>query len=98
MAIGETVGIMLSNLGVTLPIIVLVITALGSLIFMAVELRLGLMTLFFMYAVEFLAFWRYGVTGTDLTFTAMALLSSFVLMTLSLLLVKSKQGNYGGIL
>jgi hypothetical protein len=95
--IETVVGDLVSNLGVTFTQLVLLMTVLGSLIFIAVELRLGLLLLFFMTGIETIVFWSYGVATTDLSMVVSVFLSSFVLMAVSLLLIKPKQG-YGGII
>jgi hypothetical protein len=104
MPIGEIIGGLIGNLGVTFPQWVILITVLGSIIFMAVEVRFGLMMLFLMVGFETVVFWYsqtyitgLGITGGDMILMASVLLGVFVLMTLSLLMVKSKQGyQYGG--
>lgn len=105
MTIGEILVSLISNLGVTWPQLVLIITALGVMIFMAVELRFGLMMMFFMFAFETLVFWYsmnnvpdLGITTVDLTLSTSVTLASFVIMTLSLLITKSKQGYNEGII
>lgn len=97
MTMAEVLTLLIGNLGITLPQLVLLITALGSLIFMALDLRLGLMMLFFMFGIETVAFWAAAVASYDLYLAISALLASFVLMALSLLMSKPKD-YYGGIL
>lgn len=98
MALSNIVILIFGTLGVTLPQFILLITALGAVIFIAVELRFGLMMLFFMFAVELIAFWSYGVAYIDLILSVMCLLATFVCMTLSLLLVRSGQQHPGGLI
>lgn len=98
MPIAETAALMVGNLGVTVTQLVLLLTALGSIIFMAVELRLGFMMMFMLFGVEFVILWSYGAQVGDLTLAGICLLASFVTMTLSLLLIRPKQNVYGGII
>ena len=91
MPISDVVLVLVGNLEVTLPQLVLIITTLGSLIFMAVDMRFGLMILFFLYGVEVIIFWSAGVAAIDLTLSVMCLLAALVMMTLSLLVTRSKQ-------
>lgn len=96
MSMTSIVLVLIGNLGVTLPQLVIIVTTLGSLIFMAVELRFGIMMLFFMYGVETVVFWAAGASSNDIILITSALLASFVMMALSILTVKSKQGGYSG--
>jgi hypothetical protein len=98
MTIESVAVVLVGNLNVTVVQLVLLITALGSMIFMALDLRFGLLMLFFMFGVETLVFWAYGVTTAEMTLSTLCLLSSFVALTLSLLLVSSKQAKPGGII
>lgn len=98
MSMESVVVLLVGNLEVTVAQLVLLITALGSMIFMALDLRFGLLMLFFMFGVETLVFWSYGVTTAELTLSVLCLLSSFVALTLSLLLVSSKTAKPGGII
>lgn len=98
MSVESIVVVMLGNLEVTLVQVVLLLTALGSMIFMALDLRFGLLMLFFMFGCETVVFMAYGVTQAEMYLTGLALLSSFVALTLSLLLVSSKQSKPGGII
>lgn len=93
MAIGDIILVIVNNLGITWPQLIVLITALGSLIFMAVEVRLGLMMMFLMFGIETVAFWIYGMSATEITIVTMALLATFVLMALSLLVTRSKTGE-----
>ena len=98
MSFASVIALLFSEIGVTLPQFVLIITALGSLIFIAVEIRFGLMFLFFMFGVETVVFWWAGVSLVDLLLVVMCLLSSFVMMALSLLLIKSSEQSTQGLI
>lgn len=98
MSFATVLSLLFSGLNVTLPQFVLVITVLGSIIFIAVELRFGLMILFFMLGIETLVYWRVGVSDADMNLVIIVLMSSFVLMTLSLLLMKSSEQTYQGLI
>jgi hypothetical protein len=60
------------------------------MIFFAIEQRLGAVLLFFMLAVEVLVFWIYGISQFDFTLAVTSMLSALVIMTLSLLLSRTK--------
>lgn len=103
MPILETIAFGISGLGITLPQLVLMVTALGSMIFVAASFRLGVMMLFFMFGSEFLIFWRISliapeiITAIDMSIVTLAFLASFVIMTISLLMTKA-QNTSGGII
>lgn len=97
MPIAATADLLLGGLNITLPVIIIIITWLGCVIFMAISLRLGLMMLFFLNVVEALGFWAYGVSALHMNLITMTTLASFVLLSLSIMLSKSRQGGYGGV-
>jgi hypothetical protein len=102
MPIGEIVNALILNLGITFPMLVVLLATLGSLIFMALELRFGLMMLFFMNGILTVIFWAAFSAGSIVTFSDLVVsitvtLASIVLMTLSLLSTRSKQ-VHGGII
>lgn len=69
------------NLGVTLDQFIMLITFMASLIFMAKDLRLGIMLLFFLNTIEVILFYA---AGWDITLISIATLISLVLMAFSL--------------
>jgi len=81
---------LLANMGVTIEQFVLLMTGLGSLIFMAKDFRLGLLILFFSVGVEFIVFYS---LGKDVSLYIITLLASFVLLTISLLISYSKKSG-----
>lgn len=83
---------MWANLGVTTDQLIMILTFMASLIFMAKDLRLGMMLLFFLNSIEFLLF--YG-SGYDVTLISIAVLISLVLMAMTLFM--SHQRSKGGI-
>ena len=88
----DVINLLFGELGVTIDIYVLIVTILGSLIFMAKDFRLGLVILFLLESVELIIFYSWGY---DLTYYVLAVLTTFVLMAVSLLI--SHKRTTGGI-
>lgn len=76
------------NLGVTLDQFIMLVTFMASLIFMAKDLRLGIMMLFLFNCIEVILF---ASAGVDITLISIATLISLVLMAFSLFM--SYQGS-----
>lgn len=81
-----------TNLGFTLENIILLCTALGSMIFMAKDFRTGIIILFIIFGSEFMMFYS---TGMDSFFALIAFLLTFALLALSLYITPAK--GYGGL-
>lgn len=81
-----------ANLGAGLENIVLFVTALGSLIFMARDFRLGLIILWILFASEYIVFYQLGM---ETFFALTAFLSTFAVLSLSLYIIPKKTGGYG---
>jgi len=79
-----------ANLGATIENIVLLLTTLGSMLFLAKDLRLGIIILFIFFAMEFVIF---STLGMETFFTLMAFLSTFVVMSLTLYVSRYKTGG-----
>jgi len=86
----ELVSELTSNLGVTNEIFILIVTVLSCIVFMAKELRLGLILLFFITSIEFMIFYALGLNTTYHIITILAL---FVILTISLLISYKKAQN-----
>jgi hypothetical protein len=83
-----------SNLGANLDIIVIFCTVIAGLIFMAVDVRFGIMMLFFLFGVEFVAFYNGGVSTTYVLY---ALLATFAVLALTILITRQRVGTSGGV-
>jgi len=75
------------NLGVSLEIIILILTVIGDWIFIAVDVRLGIMMLFVMFGIEFMAFTGFGL---DTTLVVYAFFGTFALLATTMLITHGK--------
>ena len=75
------------NMGVSLETYVLLIIVLGSLIFMAIDMRLGLVIMFLLSSI-FLVIFNYF--DRNITYYIYVVLLSFVTMTISLMISNKK--------
>ena len=75
------------NMGVSLETYVLLIIVLGSLIFMAIDMRLGLVIMFLLSSI-FLVIFNYF--DRNITYYIYVVLLSFVTMTISLIISNKK--------
>ncbi|MEM5810120.1 MAG: hypothetical protein QW156_04510 [Candidatus Aenigmatarchaeota archaeon] len=73
----------IANLGVDVQQLVLIITSLGSIIFMSRDFRLGILILFFLIGMETLVFYKLNY---DITIYVYAVLLSFILLIISILI------------
>jgi len=90
MSVFELMTELTNNLGVTNEVFILIVTVLSCVIFMAKELRLGLLLLFFITSVEFMILYALGL---NTTYHIITILASFVILTISLLIsYKKTQG------
>lgn len=91
----ETFASLVETLGVTTEFWILIITALSSIIIMAKEFRLGVLLLFFMEGLEFIALYSFGL---EIFYHTLGLLITFALLVLTLLISYSKGSNpFGGV-
>jgi len=86
----KVLDLLLANMGITLEQYLLLATALGSLMFMAKDLRLGCLILFFMVGIEFLVLYA---SGRNYHYHLLVLLLCVVLLTVNLLISYSKKTN-----
>lgn len=84
--------IIFAHVGISMANFILLVAVLGSMLFMALNFRLGLILLFLMQGFLFIFFYSMRF---DMTIIILSLLSTFVLMALSLILSYSNSG--GGI-
>lgn len=81
MAWTELFNEMAFNLGMALPDLILVVLSLGAIILFAKDLKVGLVSLFMLYAMLFIL---YAGIGWDITHVIIAFFISLALMTISL--------------
>jgi len=69
-----------TNLGFALPDLIIVLTALGAIILFAKDLKIGLISLFMLFAIEFVI---YSNLGWDTNHVVLVLFISMALMAIS---------------
>jgi len=79
-----------NNLGASMEAIVIIITFLGSLLFMANDVRLGLVILLIFFASEFVVFYSFGM---ETLMILTATLITLVALTLSIYLSFNKSAT-----
>lgn len=87
MSVSAVIALLVGNLGVTVPQLIAVLTCFGSLVFMAKDLRLGIMFLFFANGIELMGLWAFKY---DITIQLLVLFVSLALMAISLILSYKK--------
>lgn len=81
MAFADILNLMAGNLGVSLEAAVLLVTFLGSLLFMARDLRIGLVILLVLFSSEFIVFY---ITGLSTLMALTATLVTLVCLALAI--------------
>lgn len=79
-----------ATLGTTMEGYILIVTTLGSFVFFAADLRLGVMLLFSLYAIEFMGFYAYGL---DTTMVLYAFLGMFAVLSATLIITARKNSR-----
>jgi len=79
-----------TNLGMPIEGIILFFTAVGCLLFFAKSVRLGAVMMFLLFSIDFIAFIMWG---WDITIAMSAMLISFAILCI-VLLISKEQGGY----
>jgi len=88
--LADLIATLTGNLGIGFEELVLLITFLGSLLFLARDMRIGLIVMLILFASEYIVF---SLTGWQ-TFTAlMATVLTLVAITLTIYISHTKQGT-----
>lgn len=91
MTIADVAGIVTQNLGIALEDLILLFTVLGSFIFFAKDLRIGLIALTILTAGETIMFYNAGV---DYVKAIVVFFASIVLLSLSLYISYDKSRRW----
>lgn len=81
---------LLVNMGISLETYILLIIILGSLIFMAVDFRLGIIMMFILSSSFLLILQTFN---RNITYYIYTIIISFILLTLSLIISNKKSGG-----
>lgn len=90
MAFSDILTLFATNLGTSIEALVILITFLGSLLFMANDVRIGLIIMLLAFACEFVIFYTFGM---DTLMALTATLITLIALTLSIYLSYNRSGT-----